>query len=121
MLCATSLAQSSTLLLRAHSCPDRSSALKCNESCTFDDFETEYRVNVANQNVMLTVHHLLKQESESEILEGCKVIDAKNWVCIAPETESVERLSTFMTNGKVFGEFFSTLANIKSSSFSCEK
>ena len=88
----------------AHSCRQCDPAIIKENNKVLNNFEYEFKVDKNANSVLMITYDLNKLDS-SKFLDGCKVIDSKNWICKTESTYNT-RIHIFsssyeykMTNG----------------------
>ncbi len=82
--------------LKYYSCKSIDDAFACNNKCVKGEADLVYKVNEKN-NAVIELTYFSNVLDKSEQVNGCKVINSKNWNC-----ESVDRglkINISMTNG----------------------
>ena len=85
-------------------------------------WKIEFKVNVANNAVMLLSND--GEKESSSMLNGCKVVDGKNWEC-ANESAIGKRYTAYtnwtMASGRLFWVQASNKRGVDSTMFMCTK
>ena len=97
--------------LNGYNCPTHSDSKSCSINCKKDkelDLYFEFKVNVKTSVVISNMYSKDKL-FHSVALENCKVVDAKNWICVFDTPPSLAQTS-LMTNGiySFFASYSST-------------
>jgi hypothetical protein len=82
--------------LKYYGCKSIEDAFACNNKCVKGEADLVYKVNEKN-NAVIELTYFSNVLDKSEQVNGCKVINSKNWNC-----ESVDRglkINISMTNG----------------------
>lgn len=88
-----------------YSCPTERAAEVCDTSCKHQGYKLEVKANPANNTVMLIGYEPNENKSGSSTLDGCRVVDSKNWVCEVNEVNEIGgwiKAKRSMTNGVYF-------------------
>lgn len=107
---------------RVFECPTHEAAQACLSSCKPMGLKVEFKVNVANNAVMMLWDD--GEKESSSMLNGCKVVDGKNWEC-ANESGIGNRYTVYVnrrvTNNKLFWVDSQTMNGVNTTSFMCTK
>jgi hypothetical protein len=64
-----------------YKCTDQYSAMTCDNSCKIES-DMKYQIEVnENKNLVLRTVFYKGKQVDSNLLENCKVINEKNWLC----------------------------------------
>jgi hypothetical protein len=74
-------------------------ALSCNNKCQKTGIDLEFQINI-DSNLVLKKMYIKSKLVDTSVLQNCKVIDKKNWIC---ETVSV---SSFLKYEKFVDQHF---------------
>lgn len=102
--------------LQMFRCKDQATAMACNSCERLDGKKIEFKVNVEKSTV-LWVHYENGAVKNSNSLENCSVVDAKNWSCeVKPDRSepSFHGSRQTMANGQYFSSSETKLAAIPS-------
>ena len=107
---------------RVFECPSYEAAQACLSSCKPMGWKIEFKVNVANNAVMLLSND--GEKESSSMLNGCKVVDGKNWEC-ANESAIGNRYTAYInwrvTNNKLLWLDSQTKNGVNTTFFMCTK
>ncbi len=84
--------------LITYECPSHNDAKSCSSKCKkSDNIYLEFKINV-NNSVVISNMYYDKKLSHTVALENCKVVDAKNWICVVDTPPSLTQ-TNMMING----------------------